>query len=57
MQDLKTGALLHASPRSQFYGQMIGSLASVFVSVGAYKLYTNVYQVRMGSDVQSLSQC
>jgi uncharacterized oligopeptide transporter (OPT) family protein len=45
MQDLKTGALLQASPRSQFYGQMIGSLASVFVSVGAYKLYTSVYQV------------
>lgn len=46
MQDLKTGALLKASPRSQFYGQMIGSLASVFVSVGAYKLYTRIYEVR-----------
>lgn len=45
MQDLKTGALLQASPRSQFYGQMIGSLASIFVSAGAYKLYTSVYQV------------
>jgi uncharacterized oligopeptide transporter (OPT) family protein len=47
MQDLKTGALLKASPRSQFYGQMIGSLASVFVSAGAYKLYTRIYQVRL----------
>lgn len=46
MQDLKTGALLKASPRSQFYGQMIGSLASVFVSAGAYKLYTRIYEVR-----------
>lgn len=45
MQDLKTGALLKASPRSQFYGQMIGSLASVFVSAGAYKLYTRIYEV------------
>lgn len=45
MQDLKTGALLKASPRSQFFGQMIGSLASVFVSVGAYKLYTRIYTV------------
>jgi uncharacterized oligopeptide transporter (OPT) family protein len=45
MQDLKTGALLKASPRSQFYGQMIGSLASVFVSTGAYKLYTSVYEI------------
>lgn len=47
MQDLKTGALLKASPRSQFYGQMIGSLASVFVSVGAYKLYTRIYEVSL----------
>lgn len=45
MQDLKTGSLLRASPRSQFYGQLIGSFASVFVSVGAYKLYTSVYEI------------
>lgn len=45
MQDLKTGALLKASPRSQFYGQMIGSLASVFVSSAAYKLYKSVYEI------------
>jgi hypothetical protein len=45
MQDLKTGALLRASPRSQFYGQMIGSLASVFVSTAAYKLYKSVYEI------------
>ncbi|KAL7421264.1 OPT superfamily [Cryptotrichosporon argae] len=45
MQDLKTGALLRASPRSQFYGQMIGSLASVFVSTAGYKFYTSVYQI------------
>lgn len=45
MQDLKTGALLKASPRSQFYGQMIGSLASVFVSTAAYKMYTTVYTI------------
>jgi len=45
MQDLKTGHLLRASPRSQFYGQMIGSLASVFVSTAAYKFYTSVYEI------------
>lgn len=39
MQDLKTGHLLGASPKAQFYGQMIGSLASVFVSSGIYVLY------------------
>ncbi len=45
MQDLKTGHLLRASPRSQFYGQMIGSLASVFVSTAGYKFYTSVYTI------------
>lgn len=45
MQDLKTGHLLHASPRSQFYGQMLGSFASVFVSAAGYKFYTAVYQI------------
>lgn len=45
MQDLKTGDLLHACPRSQFYGQMIGSLASVFISSAGYKFYTSVYQI------------
>ena len=44
MQDLKTGHLLGASPRVQFYGQLIGSTASVFVTVGAC-LYQEVYGV------------
>ncbi|KAK4684568.1 required for meiotic nuclear division protein 1, partial [Tremellales sp. Uapishka_1] len=45
MQDLKTGQLLRASPRSQFYGQLIGSLASVFISSAGYKFYTSVYEI------------
>lgn len=45
MQDLKTGHLLEASPKAQFYGQLIGSFVSVFVATGAYKLYTTVYQI------------
>ncbi|KAJ1654374.1 OPT super [Dispira simplex] len=45
MQDLKTGHLMHASPRAQFYGQMLGSFFSVFVSVGAYLLYTSSYEI------------
>ena len=40
-----TGHLLGASPRVQFYGQLIGSTASVFVTVGAYTLYQDVYGV------------
>ncbi|KAF8674098.1 oligopeptide transporter [Rhizoctonia solani] len=45
MQDLKTGHLLHASPRAQFYGQMIGSVLSIFVSAIAYNLYTRAYTI------------
>lgn len=45
MQDLKTGHLLGAAPRAQFWGQMIGSLVGAFVSAGVYKLYTSVYDV------------
>ncbi|RKP05215.1 OPT oligopeptide transporter protein-domain-containing protein, partial [Thamnocephalis sphaerospora] len=45
MQDLKTGHLLRASPRAQFYGQLIGSLFSVVVAVLAYTLFSSVYQI------------
>ncbi|KAJ1915407.1 OPT super [Mycoemilia scoparia] len=45
MQDLKTGHLLHASPRAQFYAQLIGSLFSAFIAAGIYKLYTTVYEI------------
>ncbi|ORX71701.1 OPT superfamily oligopeptide transporter [Basidiobolus meristosporus CBS 931.73] len=45
MQDMKTGHLLRASPRAQFFGQLIGSFVSVFVAVGAYQLYSSVYSI------------
>lgn len=45
MQDLKTGHLLGAAPKAQFYGQMIGSAAGAVVSALVYKLYTTVYEV------------
>ncbi|KAJ2851001.1 OPT super [Coemansia brasiliensis] len=45
MQDLKTGHLLSASPRAQFAGQMIGSVFSVFITAGAYLLYSKVYAI------------
>lgn len=48
MQDLKTGHLLGASPKAQFYGQMIGSAVGAVVSAGVYKLYTSVYKVPGG---------
>lgn len=45
MQDLKTGHLLGASPKAQFYGQMIGSLVGAVLSTVVYKMYVNVYEV------------
>ena len=48
MQDLKTGHLLGAAPKAQFWGQIIGSLVGAIVSAGVYKLYTNVYDIPGG---------
>lgn len=45
MQDLKTGHLLGASPKAQFYGQLIGSLFGAVVSTAVYKMYIKVYEV------------
>ena len=45
MQDLKTGHLLGASPRAQFFAQLIGSSASIFVTVGAFQLYEATYNI------------
>ncbi|KAF7717475.1 Uncharacterized protein PECH_004719 [Penicillium ucsense] len=45
MQDLKTGHLLGASPKAQFYGQMIGSLVGAVLSTAVYKMYVNVYDI------------
>ncbi|EEP82358.1 hypothetical protein UREG_07223 [Uncinocarpus reesii 1704] len=45
MQDLKTGHILGASPKAQFYGQLIGSLFGAVISVAVYRLYINVYEI------------
>lgn len=45
MQDFKTAHLLGVRPRAQFYAMLIGSFASVFVSVGAYALYTSAFEI------------
>merc|ERR1719295_872280 len=43
MQSFKTGYLLGASSRLQFYGVLIGTFASIFFSVMAYFLFISVY--------------
>jgi OPT family oligopeptide transporter len=48
LQDLKTGHLLGASPKAQFYGQLIGSAVGAVVSALVYKLYTGVYEIPSG---------
>lgn len=41
MQDLKTGHLLGAAPRAQFWGQVIGATAGAVTSAFIYKIYTS----------------
>lgn len=55
MQDLKCGHILGASPRAQFFGQLIGTVASVGFSVAAWMLYSSQYTItdsdpRLGPD-------
>lgn len=45
MQDLKTGHLLGAAPKAQFWGQMIGATVGAVTSALIYRLYTTVYEV------------
>jgi len=40
MQDLKTGHLLGAAPKAQFWGQVIGSTMGAIASALIYQLYT-----------------
>lgn len=44
MQDLKTGHLLGAAPKAQFWGQIIGATVGAVVSAWIYRLYTTVYE-------------
>jgi uncharacterized oligopeptide transporter (OPT) family protein len=45
MQELKTGHLLGAAPKAQFWGQLIGSALGAITSAFVYQLYTNTYEV------------
>ncbi|KXN73315.1 OPT superfamily oligopeptide transporter [Conidiobolus coronatus NRRL 28638] len=43
VSDLKTGHVLRASPRSQFYGQFWGSVTGIFAAVVMYWLFAKAY--------------
>jgi OPT family oligopeptide transporter len=45
MQDLKTGHMLGASPRNQFFAQLAGILAGVVFVVPAYYLFNEAYEI------------
>jgi uncharacterized oligopeptide transporter (OPT) family protein len=40
MQDLKTGHLVGAAPKAQFWGQVIGATVGAIASALIYRLYT-----------------
>ncbi|KAK6527836.1 hypothetical protein TWF694_004810 [Orbilia ellipsospora] len=45
LQDLKTSHLLHASPKAQFYGQLVGAAYGAVISSLLYRLYDSVYKI------------
>jgi uncharacterized oligopeptide transporter (OPT) family protein len=45
LQDLKTGYLLGVPLRAQFYGQLIGSLLSVFAATAAFWVFDSAYGI------------
>jgi uncharacterized oligopeptide transporter (OPT) family protein len=45
MQDLKTGHLLGAAPKAQFWGQVIGATVGSILSAFIYRIYTKVYTI------------
>jgi OPT family oligopeptide transporter len=51
MQDLKTGHLLGAAPKAQFWGQIIGATVGAVVSAFIYRLYTTVYEGELPGDL------
>lgn len=45
MSDFRVGHLLEASPRAQFYAQLLGTTLSIFISATAYQLYLKAYTI------------
>jgi putative OPT family oligopeptide transporter len=48
MQDLKTGHMLGANPRSQFKAQCLGIITGIIFAVPIYKLFDSAYTIGQG---------
>ncbi|CAM0135575.1 hypothetical protein VKS41_005225 [Umbelopsis sp. WA50703] len=48
--DLKTGQLVGASPRSQFYAQLVASFFAIGISVGLFILFAKAYPCVISQD-------
>ncbi|KAK4609469.1 putative metal-nicotianamine transporter [Fulvia fulva] len=55
VSDLRTGYLLGASHRAQFYGQIIGSFVAVWLSVGLFLLFTSAYPCILDASITDCS--
>jgi len=50
--DLKTGHLLGASPQSQFWAQVFGSVIGIWLSVGLFVLFASAYPCITDLEIQ-----
>ncbi|KJX93603.1 hypothetical protein TI39_contig4286g00001 [Zymoseptoria brevis] len=55
VSDLRTGYLLGASHRAQFYGQLCGSFVAVWLSVGLFLLFTGAYPCILDASIEDCS--
>ncbi|KAL3426109.1 OPT oligopeptide transporter [Phlyctema vagabunda] len=55
VSDLRTGYLLGASHRAQFYGQVVGSFVAVWLSVGLFLLFTSAYPCILDASIETCS--
>jgi uncharacterized oligopeptide transporter (OPT) family protein len=55
VSDLRTGYLIGASHRAQFYGQLCGSFVAVWLSVGLFLLFTGAYPCILDASIDDCS--
>lgn len=55
VSDLRTGYLLGASHRAQFFGQAVGSFVAVWLSVGLFLLFTSAYPCILDASIDECS--